>query len=332
MIRLRYILLALLAAPLSLSAQTFAASPDPVYRGNPFTVYGVLPDGEPLPAGLRAVLLSTTGKRLVAAPFFALPAAPVAPHGNGPPIFPTVNACAAILAVPDSAVVPNEGSTGSSFRLKIEAAGKTITTLPLQVLYRSFNQETIPLNRKNTNIRTKITPEMKAQSEELWAILSHFGRRVYSTGPFIAPVSSRRLTSFFGDRRIYRYINGDSAPAVHAGIDFGVPTGTPVQACATGRVVLAKFRIATGWSVILEHAPGLYSIYYHMSRILARTGEIYSQGRVLGYSGATGLATGPHLHWEIRAAGVNANPGILTKEAFLRKIDTKTDLPHKERR
>jgi hypothetical protein len=303
-----------------LSAQTFTVSPDHVYRGNPFTVYGVMPDGAPLPDGLRAILLGANGRRLDAAPLFALPACPPETHGNGGPEIPKTAVCAAIMAIPDSAVVPDEGPNGSTFHIKIEKNGETIANVPFQALYRTFNSETIPLNRKNTNIRTKPSPKMKAQSEELWGILLHFGRRVYSNGPFTPPVASKRLTSYFGDRRIYRYVTGDSAPAVHAGIDFGVPTGTPVQACATGRVVLAKFRPATGWSVILEHAPGLYSIYYHMSRILARKDEIYSQGRVLGYSGATGLATGPHLHWEIRAAGVNVNPAALTNSPYLRTI------------
>jgi murein DD-endopeptidase MepM/ murein hydrolase activator NlpD len=105
-----------------------------------------------------------------------------------------------------------------------------------------------------------------------------------------------------------------------------VPTGTEVRACGPGKVVLAGFRIVTGNSVVLEHLPGVYSLYYHLDKIEVSEGSMVDAGTVLGLSGATGLATGPHLHWEIRVSGENTDPDaflgrpILDKDAILAKI------------
>jgi murein DD-endopeptidase MepM/ murein hydrolase activator NlpD len=125
---------------------------------------------------------------------------------------------------------------------------------------------------------------------------------------------------------VFRYVTGRFDTAIHAGIDYGVPTGTEVRACAAGKVALARFRITTGNSVVLEHLPGVYSIYYHLDSIQVRQGDMVNAGDLLGKSGSTGLATGPHLHWEIRVSGENADPDaflgrpLLDKAAILSKL------------
>jgi murein DD-endopeptidase MepM/ murein hydrolase activator NlpD len=84
-------------------------------------------------------------------------------------------------------------------------------------------------------------------------------------------------------------------------------------------VVLSRFRIATGNSVIVEHMPGVYSLYYHMDRLSVNEGILVREGTLLGLSGSTGLATGPHLHWEIRVAGENCDPDAFVARAILDK-------------
>ena len=66
---------------------------------------------------------------------------------------------------------------------------------------------------------------------------------------------------------------------------------------------MAENRISTGWSVVIEHLPGLYSLYYHCSELNVKEGDMVKQNQLIAKSGATGLATGPHLHWEIRLNG-----------------------------
>ena len=173
--------------------------------------------------------------------------------------------------------------------------------LPVEVRAKEFVSETIPLNSRNTSIRTNDSDERWRQIEKLNKILGTRNEKaVYDLGPYTAPTPATRRTSFFADRRVYAYSNGTKATSLHYGIDYGVPTGSEVRACARGRVVLAETRITTGWSTVIEHLPGLYSLYYHQSELKVKEGDIVERGQLIGLSGATGLATGPHLHWEMR--------------------------------
>lgn len=180
---------------------------------------------------------------------------------------------------------------------------------PVSILNKDFLSETIELNASNTAIKTNTSEKRMAQIEKLNKILFSANTDAqYAAGNFKPPVTSTRRTAFYGDRRVYAYSNGKSSTSVHYGHDYGVPTGTVVSACADGKVVMAEDRISTGWSVVIEHMPGLYSLYYHMSKLEVEEGQSVKQGERLGLSGATGLATGPHLHWEVRLLGVAIDP------------------------
>ncbi len=188
-------------------------------------------------------------------------------------------------------------------------------TLPLEIKEKEFLSETIPLNEKNTGIRTNYSKERMAQIERLNKIFdTKNAQGIWQSKSFSVPCESTRYTSYFGDRRVFAYSNGKTSTTLHYGKDYGVPTGTEVKSCARGKVVLAEDRISTGWSVVIEHLPGLYSIYYHMSRLDVQEGQIVEQGKLLGLSGATGLATGPHLHWEMRFNMEAVNPDYFTKD------------------
>jgi murein DD-endopeptidase MepM/ murein hydrolase activator NlpD len=249
----------------------------------------------------QAALLDSQGKRIAKAPFFSF-----AKDARGQDV------AAAILGVPSTA-------GAGPFFIRIEAPGRTIQDIPILVEKRDFILETIALDEENTAIRTQVDPQKTKEAEQLWAILNRTGSDIFTSGPFIPPVASTRRTSFFGDRRIYQYVSGSSDTSIHAGVDYGVPKGTEVRACAPGRVVLARPRIVTGNSVVLEHLPGLYSLYYHLDTIEAQEGAIVDAGTLLGLSGSTGLATGPHLHWEIRTAGENTDPDAFISRAVLDK-------------
>ena len=77
---------------------------------------------------------------------------------------------------------------------------------------------------------------------------------------------------------------------------------------------MAENRIATGWTVIIEHLPGLYSMYYHMSELKVKAGQMVKQGELLGLSGATGFANGEHLHWEMRLNSMIVNPDFFMND------------------
>jgi murein DD-endopeptidase MepM/ murein hydrolase activator NlpD len=305
----------------ALSGPRFALLPETVRPGEPVTI--AYAGGFAGAAGedgpeVRAVLINSQGTRLVRAPFFTFPMDDAGGDGEPRPSatagLPGGEILAAVMGIP-STVEPG------AFTVRVETAGGIVQDIPFAVSPRDFAAETIPLNQANTDLRTVPDPQKTRESEQLWAILSSTGRTVYTPGPFTPPVTSTRRTSLFGDRRVYRYADGSTDTSIHAGVDYGVPTGTEVRACAAGNVVLARPRIVTGNSVIIEHLPGVYSLYYHLDRIEVEEGAEVAAGRLIGLSGATGLATGPHLHWEIRAAGENTDPDAFVSRAVLDKAE-----------
>lgn len=198
--------------------------------------------------------------------------------------------------------------------VKVDGEADGIFTLPFSLAQKSFVSETIPLDERNTAIKTDESPARVDQINRLNKILGTIDEDgFYGAKPFVPPVApDTRRSSFYGDRRVYKYASGKSSTAVHWGIDYAVPTGTEVRSCADGKVVMAEERISTGWSVAIEHAPGLYSLYYHMSALNVKEGQTVRQGDKIGLSGATGLATGPHLHWEVRLNMCAVSPDFFT--------------------
>jgi murein DD-endopeptidase MepM/ murein hydrolase activator NlpD len=281
------------AAPLRM-----ALVPEEVRPGEPFALAFVAP-GDRTDGKYRAVLLNHREERIAGAAFFSLP-------GDTPEVL------AAVLAAPSTAP-PGEART------LVERDGTALGELTLRITDREFASEEIVLDQRNTSIRTVPDPQKTLEAEQLAAIIHSTGTEVFAPGPFVPPVSSTRRTSFYGDRRVFRYATGGSATAIHAGVDYGVPTGTEVRACAAGKVALARFRISTGNSVVLEHLPGVYSLYYHLDAITVGEGDRVNAGDLVGKSGSTGLATGPHLHWEIRVSGENADPDTFLERALLDK-------------
>jgi hypothetical protein len=122
-------------------------------------------------------------------------------------------------------------------------------------------------------------------------------------GNFAAPVHSE-ATDSFGTRRTF---NGKLA-SIHKGTDFHAATGTPVLAGNAGTVVLAQPLYYEGGCVMIDHGMGLMSISMHLSRIDVKPGDHVAIGQRVGLSGATGRATGPHLHWAIRWQGAYLDP------------------------
>ncbi len=125
---------------------------------------------------------------------------------------------------------------------------------------------------------------------------------------FIEPVKGR-ISGRFGSRRI---ING-KPKRPHSGEDIAAPTGTTVVAINSGMVRLTIDHFFTGKGVILDHGLGLFSMYFHLSVVDVMQGQIVEKGQPIGKVGATGRATGPHLHWGVRLYGSRINPYSLLK-------------------
>ncbi|HZK19809.1 MAG TPA: M23 family metallopeptidase, partial [Treponemataceae bacterium] len=181
--------------------------------------------------------------------------------------------------------------------------------VPIIMNDKEFLAETITLTPTNTAIKTDTSIRRKQEINTLHDIINTINRdAIHHLEPFICPVKATRRTSTFGDQRTYAHSNGTSSTSIHYGIDFGVPIGTAVHACGAGKVVLTENRVSSGLSIVIEHLPGLYSLYYHLDEFLVKEGDVITQGQEIAKSGNTGLSTGPHLHWEMRMLGHAVNP------------------------
>jgi len=151
-------------------------------------------------------------------------------------------------------------------------------------------------------------PEQAAKAAEdqkkLRAIYATVTPEKLWTGAFRIPLDGVKTGGNFGKRRV---LNGKSN-SPHSGVDLPSPTGTPVHAAQSGRVVLAEELYFAGNTVVIDHGLGIYTLYGHFSEIDAKVGDEVRSGDVIGKVGATGRVTGPHLHWglEVDRARVNA--------------------------
>ena len=126
-----------------------------------------------------------------------------------------------------------------------------------------------------------------------------------ATGSFIYPVNAR-ITSPFGPRRHPIF----GVKSMHSGIDLAAPRGTKVKASEGGLVIYSGWYGGYGKVAIVDHSKGYTTLYAHMDKINVKVGQRISQGDVVGYEGATGYATGPHLHFEVRTQGRPQNPTL----------------------
>jgi murein DD-endopeptidase MepM/ murein hydrolase activator NlpD len=123
------------------------------------------------------------------------------------------------------------------------------------------------------------------------------------------PIPYARLSSKFGARR--HPVLGSMR--MHKGVDYAAGTGTPIMAAGDARVQFVGWKGGYGRAVILDHGRGSTTLYGHMSQFgKIKVGQRIAQGTVIGRVGSTGLATGPHLHYEFRINGVHRNPLTVT--------------------
>jgi murein DD-endopeptidase MepM/ murein hydrolase activator NlpD len=177
----------------------------------------------------------------------------------------------------------------------------------IEVVSRDFAEQRITVSKQMQE--NTATAEKQAQDAQTGAAVRQKAEKLglppMWSDAFIMPVTGRK-TSDFG---LIRYVN-NKENGRHSGWDLAAPTGTPVVAVNEGRVVFAGSLYATGYTVILHHGLDLYSAYAHLSMITVQEGERVSRGQQVGKVGATGLATGPHLHLTMRVGEIPVDPAL----------------------
>ncbi|TKJ30217.1 peptidase M23 [bacterium (candidate division B38) B3_B38] len=193
------------------------------------------------------------------------------------------------------------------YQLEIEG------TLPDGTLLKEVKDFTIekkvfPLQRLKVDPRfIVLSPEDQRRVAEEQEII----RKIWGSpqpirlwrGRFLAPIPDVEGRGF-GSYRVFN----NQRRSQHTGVDLSAPEGTPLIACNRGMVVLARELFFGGNTIFIDHGEGLYSMYFHLSEILVKKGEMVIRGETIGLVGATGRVTGPHLHCSIRLQGTRLDP------------------------
>lgn len=196
--------------------------------------------------------------------------------------------------------------------LRVEWPDGHSTQASVRIVDRDFPLEKVDgVPEQTVNPRPEIAARMEREQARVNAARDRDDQRSDYAAHFIWPAQGR-ISGVFGSQRIY---NG-TPKSPHSGLDIAANQGTAVQAPAGGIVSFADPDLyLTGGTVLIDHGHGVSSNFLHLSRIDVKVGDRVEQGQVIGAVGATGRATGPHLHWGMNWFDVRVDPQLLVDPA-----------------
>lgn len=249
---------------------------------------GALPQHAPVPGGVAVVRLGAAAGGPPTVAFDGRPQAVVRDRGEW----------VALVGIPLDAAA-GEGE------LSIGAAG-AVRTLRFAIREKRYPEQRLRIpDRKMVEPPPELAQRIAAEQERLKALKGHFSPEPEPETAFRLPADGR-LSARFGGRRV---LNG-LPRAPHSGLDVAVGAGSPVRAAAAGTVIAAEDFYFAGRTVVVDHGRGLLTLYAHLSRIDVVPGQRLAGGETLGLSGASGRATGPHLHWGVMLGGGSVDPEL----------------------
>lgn len=194
----------------------------------------------------------------------------------------------------------------------LDGAGavQTELTATVTVVSTGYPVETIELAPEQSAL---LNPELAAQEAATRvSVYAGFTPERLWSGPFLFP-SSGIITSPYGTGRSY---NGGAVTSFHSGTDFALDEGSPVVAANAGRVAFTGELPIRGTSVMIDHGAGVFTAYHHLQSAAVQPGQPVAAGDLVGFLGGSGLATGPHLHWEVIVGGVPVDAVLWTFEEY----------------
>ncbi len=265
------------------------ALPGAAWAAPPADAAGVWPRPLPVPGGIARLSLGPAAVRPVAfageVPLLVL----------GDPIDWT-----ALVGIALSA------ETGPA-SISIRAPDGTPRQLAYQVAAKRYSEQQLKVSPRTVDLSPEDLARHERERAQQQVVMATFSQPLPAALRMAVPVPGRRSSSF-GLRRVF---NGQ-ARSPHSGMDIAAPTGTPVGAPLPGRVLDTGDYFFNGQTVWLDHGGGLLSMVCHLSAINVQVGDMLATGQRLGAVGATGRATGPHLHW-----GVMLNRAMVDPALFL---------------
>lgn len=192
--------------------------------------------------------------------------------------------------------------------LQIKVSKNQTETESFEVRPKHYKEQHIKLkSNKHVNPSKENLARFKREFKEQVAAYQHYRAGVVPSNIILdRPVDGGRYSSPFGLRRFF---NGQERNP-HSGLDIAVPAGTPVKASADGVITIVGNYFFNGKTVFVDHGQGMMSMYCHLSEINVKKGQKVKRGEVVGKVGATGRATGPHLHWNVSLNDVRVDPAI----------------------
>ncbi|EKS3205931.1 M23 family metallopeptidase [Campylobacter coli] len=173
----------------------------------------------------------------------------------------------------------------------------------IKTLEGNYKSEKLSVENKKIFPPKAVKERIAKEFKEANAIYSSYTPKALFDDSFNTPLDSF-ITSDFGKARTFN----EKVASYHSGTDFRAAVGTPIYAANSGIVKIAKDRYFAGKSVVIDHGFGIYSQYYHLSKIEVKVGQRIKKGDFLGLSGTTGRVSGPHLHFGILAGGKQVDP------------------------
>ncbi|MGR6871081.1 peptidoglycan DD-metalloendopeptidase family protein [Pseudomonas sp. HK3] len=180
---------------------------------------------------------------------------------------------------------------------------------PFTVTAKDYPEQHIKLKtRKHIDLSAENLTRHKGEKKQANAVFKVFDTQLTPDLEMIKPVVGP-YSSPFGFKRFF---NGEPRKP-HSGLDIAAPTGTPIHAPTSGKVVLTGNFFFNGNVVYMDHGQGIISMFCHLSKIDVKAGDVLKKGAVLGKVGATGRVTGPHLHWSVSLNNARIDPLLLLK-------------------
>jgi hypothetical protein len=182
--------------------------------------------------------------------------------------------------------------------------GQTLQlAMSFAVLEEAFPAQHLTLPPGMVTLSSKNLARVRREQAEIAKIWQSAVQEKIWNHDFIPPLEGKVLSEF----GLRRYLNGKPRNP-HTGVDFRAKAGSPVHASSEGIVAYTGEHFFAGKSVYLDHGRGIFTMYFHLSEVTVKRGQMVHQGDVIGLVGQTGRATGPHLHWGVRIRENRVDP------------------------